>query len=281
MRDWLSRRLRAAIGDDGTGRMWDRLTPDGRQVLRFAFIEARELGHPCIADEHVLLGVLRHGESQAATLLEANGLTVDTARADLLHVGPTLGSAADPANALRRFGVDIEDVRQRLEATFGTEASDADPAGEAGTRGPVRCASTCWPNAPSRSPPDSPLAEAMLESDPATCSTGYSRTPSTRSAPSSAAAAAGSSHLSASPPADPTPFDSNWKHAASNSPHSQPSSTHHTDTTAANLLLVQVRNPAGSMRRNARRVTSKASAIGRNRPFGFARSHGSAASVSR
>ena len=39
----LTRLLRAAIGDDGTGAMWSRLTPEGRQVLRFAGIEAREL----------------------------------------------------------------------------------------------------------------------------------------------------------------------------------------------------------------------------------------------
>jgi hypothetical protein len=122
MQDWLSRRLRAAIGDDGTGGMWDRLTPDGRQVLRFAFIEARELGHACMADEHILLGVLRHGASQAATRLEASGLDLATARAELLHVGPTLGSTADPAGALRTFGVDVEEVRRRLEATFGPEA---------------------------------------------------------------------------------------------------------------------------------------------------------------
>jgi hypothetical protein len=63
MQGWLAGRLRALIGDDGMGAMWDRLTPDGRQVLRLALAEARESGHPCIADEHVLLAVLRHGTS--------------------------------------------------------------------------------------------------------------------------------------------------------------------------------------------------------------------------
>lgn len=125
MRDRLARLLRGAIGDDGTGGMWDRLTPDGRQVLRLAFIEARELGHPCIADEHVLLGVLRHGGSQAAALLQARGLDLATARAELLRVGPTLGPAADPAGALRTLGIDVEEVRRRLEATFGTHAVQA------------------------------------------------------------------------------------------------------------------------------------------------------------
>lgn len=80
MQGWLARRLRALIGDDGRGAMWDRLTPDGRQVLRPALAEARESGHPCIADEHVLLGVLRHGTSQAAFLLQTRGLDLTTAR---------------------------------------------------------------------------------------------------------------------------------------------------------------------------------------------------------
>ena len=91
-------------------------------MIRHALAEARELGHPCMADEHVLLGVLRHGGGQGAALLEANGLDLATARAELLRVGPTIEPAADPASALRAIGVDIEDVRRRLEASFGSEA---------------------------------------------------------------------------------------------------------------------------------------------------------------
>jgi ATP-dependent Clp protease ATP-binding subunit ClpA len=122
MRERVVRRLRAVIGDDGTGAMWNRLTPDGRQVIRLAFIEARELGHQCIADEHVLLGVLRHGASKGATLLRASGLDLATVRAEILRTGPTLGPATDPAGALRAIGVDVDEMRQRLEASFGPDA---------------------------------------------------------------------------------------------------------------------------------------------------------------
>ena len=118
----LARLLRAAIGDDGVGATWERLIPDGQQVIRLAFIEARELDHPCLADEHVLLGLLRHGTSQAAALLQAQDLDLPTARAELLRVGPTLGSRVNPASALRALGIEVEEVRQRLEATFGTHA---------------------------------------------------------------------------------------------------------------------------------------------------------------
>jgi ATP-dependent Clp protease ATP-binding subunit ClpA len=117
--------LGGAMGDDGTGDYWRRFTSEGREVVRHAFVEARELGHPCMADEHVLLGVLRHGQSQAAALLEAHGLDLATARDELLRVGPTLEPAADPGNALRAIGVDIDDIRHRLETSFGSQVLNA------------------------------------------------------------------------------------------------------------------------------------------------------------
>lgn len=125
MRERLTDRLRAVIGDDGTGPMWRRLTPDGGAVLRLAFIEAREVGQPCLADEHVLLAVLRHGTGPAAALLHAHGLDLATARAELRRVGPTLGARAEPADALRTLGIELEDIRERLASTFGAGAVEA------------------------------------------------------------------------------------------------------------------------------------------------------------
>ncbi len=107
----VSRVVRAATDDDGTGAVWPRLTPDGRTVLDLAFAEARELGHPCMAGEHVLLGLLRHGTSPAAVLLRARGLDLDSARAGVRHAGPALGPGASPAVALRALGIDADEVR--------------------------------------------------------------------------------------------------------------------------------------------------------------------------
>ncbi|MFI7676373.1 Clp protease N-terminal domain-containing protein [Actinophytocola sp. NPDC049390] len=119
----LFRLVRAATGDDGTGGMWHRLSPDGREVIRLAFVESREFGHPCLADEHLLLGLLRHGTSPAATLLRSRGLDLVAARAELERLDPTLGPQVSPAGALRTVvGIDIAEVRQRLEATFGAQA---------------------------------------------------------------------------------------------------------------------------------------------------------------
>ena len=116
------RLVAAAIGDDGTGGVLTRLTPDSREVIRLAYLEARELGHPCLADEHVLLGLLRHRMSRAAALLEAAGLDLPTARAELERVGPTVDPRLDPAAALRTLGIEPAEVRRRLESTFGADA---------------------------------------------------------------------------------------------------------------------------------------------------------------
>jgi ATP-dependent Clp protease ATP-binding subunit ClpA len=121
----LIRLLRAAIGDDGTGAVWPRLTPDGQEVIRLAFAEARRLGHPWMADEHVLLGLLRHGNSPAAALLRARGLDLEATRDGLLRFGPALGPAASPAGALQAVGIDAGEIRQRLEASFGPDAVQA------------------------------------------------------------------------------------------------------------------------------------------------------------
>jgi hypothetical protein len=43
------------------------------------------------------------------------------ARAELLNARPTLGPRVDPADALQSFGIEAEDVRWRLEATFGSD----------------------------------------------------------------------------------------------------------------------------------------------------------------
>jgi ATP-dependent Clp protease ATP-binding subunit ClpA len=125
IRRWVSRRLWAVIGDDRIGVVWDRLDGDAREVMRLAGIERRELGHPALADEHIVLGLLRHGTSPAARLLGEHGLDLTAARAELLAVGPTLGPNADPAAALRAVGIDLDQVRSRLESTFGRGAVHA------------------------------------------------------------------------------------------------------------------------------------------------------------
>ncbi|WP_395107604.1 Clp protease N-terminal domain-containing protein [Actinomadura sp. SCN-SB] len=86
--------------------MWDRLSPEGAHVVRYAYLEAREFGHQLgrypwtssyIGDEHVLLGILRYGQGPATALLRGRAGAAARDRADV-------ASAVDVADALRGFG---------------------------------------------------------------------------------------------------------------------------------------------------------------------------------
>jgi ATP-dependent Clp protease ATP-binding subunit ClpA len=125
IRPRVSRLFKVMGGEDGTEQVWPRLTPTGWEVVRLAREEARSLGHPCLADEHLLLGILRHGDNEAAQLLRSVGLDLDAARTGLARISPSMGPATDPAAALRSVGIEVDHVRGRLEATFGAEAVGA------------------------------------------------------------------------------------------------------------------------------------------------------------
>jgi hypothetical protein len=108
--------------------MWDRLSPEAREVMKLALAESEQLGHGYIGDEHVLLGLLREQASQASSLLRGHGLDLASARAELQRLsaaGLMPRSRADDAGALRAVGIDVEAVRQRLVTVFGAEAVGA------------------------------------------------------------------------------------------------------------------------------------------------------------
>jgi ATP-dependent Clp protease ATP-binding subunit ClpA len=122
MRSPTRRFLRRLIGEDGTEHVWPRLTDTSWEVVRLAREEARTFGHPCLADEHLLLGILRHADNDAAVVLRRAGFDLAAARAELARVGPSLGRQGDPVSALQTLGIDVEQVRVSLEARFGVEA---------------------------------------------------------------------------------------------------------------------------------------------------------------
>jgi ATP-dependent Clp protease ATP-binding subunit ClpA len=108
--------------------MWERLSPSAAQVMNLARDEAEQLGQDYIGDEHVLLGLLSHGVSRAAALLREAGLTAAGVRAELGRLqaaGQTPRRRADDAVALRAVGIDVEAIRSRLVAAFGSDAVSA------------------------------------------------------------------------------------------------------------------------------------------------------------
>jgi len=61
------------------------LTPRTKQVLEFAVEEARKLSHAYIGTEHLLLGLIRHGDGVAIDVLRQLGLTPDRIRRETMR----------------------------------------------------------------------------------------------------------------------------------------------------------------------------------------------------
>ncbi|MBF6365121.1 Clp protease [Nocardia puris] len=118
--------------------MFERFTKSARFAVVGAQEDARALRSPSIGVEHVLLGVLAHAEPDVKALLAEEGLTHAGVTAALRQRrrGEPLGDA--DAEALRSIGIDLDAVRESLEATFGENALDgpepAPPRGLFGKR---------------------------------------------------------------------------------------------------------------------------------------------------
>ncbi|HWC02568.1 MAG TPA: ATP-dependent Clp protease ATP-binding subunit [Methylomirabilota bacterium] len=59
-------------------------TPQAKRVLELSIEEARQLGHNYIGTEHLLLGVMKEGQSIAAKILESLGARLDEVRQETL-----------------------------------------------------------------------------------------------------------------------------------------------------------------------------------------------------
>ena len=106
--------------------MFERFTSDARQVVVHAQAEARRLRHDRIGTEHLLLAMLAAG-AQSRVVLARHGITHE--RADQAIAG-YVGDEDLDADALTTLGIDLDAVRERVEAAFGPGALDrARPGG--------------------------------------------------------------------------------------------------------------------------------------------------------
>ena len=96
--------------------MFERFTASARQVVVDSQVQARALTAPEIGAEHLLLALLEQPESLPARVLAELGVT----RAALVE---QVRGITD-AEALRTVGVDLDQVRSSIEATFGPGALD-------------------------------------------------------------------------------------------------------------------------------------------------------------
>ncbi|PSL06027.1 ClpA/ClpB-like protein [Haloactinopolyspora alba] len=110
--------------------MFNRFTDQAKNAVIEAQREARELRNPWIGTEHLLLALLREPEAPGAATLSRLGVTADSCRETIATLPGTGGEVLDEQDgeALRAFGIDLDEVRRRTEETFGPGALDAAPA---------------------------------------------------------------------------------------------------------------------------------------------------------
>jgi ATP-dependent Clp protease ATP-binding subunit ClpA len=88
---------------------------------------AHSLAHDYVGTEHVLLALAQDEQGEAGRALARLGISAADVRAGILTlVGPCKYPHRRPidADALATFGVDLDDVRSRVEAAFGPGALD-------------------------------------------------------------------------------------------------------------------------------------------------------------
>lgn len=105
--------------------MFERFTRQAREVLIRAQVEARELRHDHIGAEHLFLGVLSQRDAPGVAALTRLGITPDGFRSQTQDtLGSPEGLGPTDADALRALGIDLNEVRRRVEASFGPGALD-------------------------------------------------------------------------------------------------------------------------------------------------------------
>ncbi|MBV1850829.1 Clp protease N-terminal domain-containing protein [Catellatospora tritici] len=108
--------------------MLERFTTAARTTVLAARTEARQLGHPQIGTEHLLLALLRPESGTAYEILTTAGLDHATTTAAVTRlVGTIAPFGPGDVAALEAIGIDLEAVRTRLEETFGPGALDPAP----------------------------------------------------------------------------------------------------------------------------------------------------------
>ncbi|MFF5206777.1 Clp protease N-terminal domain-containing protein [Streptosporangium sp. NPDC000396] len=107
--------------------MFERFTQEARQVVTLAQANARRLHHNQIGTEHLLLGLCEQSATLSARLLARHGLDHAEASAAVVRIiGPAPTGELD-RDALETIGIDLDAIREKVEAAFGPGALDRKP----------------------------------------------------------------------------------------------------------------------------------------------------------
>ena len=105
--------------------MFERFTPAARNVVQKAVDAARELHHPAVGTEHLLLAMTDPASGATAEILREAAVDRERLVAEIgrLHDRPT-SAVCNPADveALRSIGIDLDAVIAAVERSFGPGA---------------------------------------------------------------------------------------------------------------------------------------------------------------
>lgn len=114
--------------------MFERFADGARAAVVTAQTEAIRAHADRITGPYVLLGVLVTADDSLRATLADTGLTPETIRAELAERTAADPLGPDDAAALEAIGIDLDEVRSKLEDTFGEGVLDRPVP--SGTRGP-------------------------------------------------------------------------------------------------------------------------------------------------
>jgi ATP-dependent Clp protease ATP-binding subunit ClpC len=113
------------------------LSPGTQQVLEFAVEEARRMGHHYIGTEHLLLGMVRHGEGIAMDVLRKLGVTAEQIRRQTRRVLQESSTSRTSAGTPERRGQEKEEKKRAKTPMVDQLAVDLTQHAEEGKLDPV------------------------------------------------------------------------------------------------------------------------------------------------
>jgi ATP-dependent Clp protease ATP-binding subunit ClpA len=98
--------------------------------------QSARLRYPWLGTEHLLLALLHQPDTRARRVLTSLGVTETAVEHELIaELGESSGEqplGVGDEEALRSLGIELQEVRQRVEATFGPGALDQATPGRCG-----------------------------------------------------------------------------------------------------------------------------------------------------
>ncbi len=132
--DKVIREIEELIGrGDATGKQPLGFTPRTKRVLELSFVEARRMGHNYIGTEHLLLGIMKEGESVAVRILMDLGVDPQKLFTDIVRMlneeapGVTGAPRNNPGYAntptLNQFGRDLTEMAKegKIDPVIGRD----------------------------------------------------------------------------------------------------------------------------------------------------------------